>query len=234
MLERKLYMAGLGGNRYEISIENLKKMAYDAKIKKTDLVIVVETSDDGAAQEKTFRCDQIKGLAELFDQGERDREAARVQDEREREAARELKEQEKSQRREELLREQELRYRQKLAQNKLNIKERREQLKQEDRRQGRTALKQVKKIIDNIVCFISFLAFCPLVMNIWMEEHYTPIGKIIYTVVIIALITLVGFCLYKLLMFPVYLIQYHAETIKKAILVASGKDEYSDDEYDEI
>ena len=124
MLERKLYMAGLGGNRYEISIENLKKMAYDAKIKKTDLVIVVETSDDGSAQEKTFRCDQIKGVAELFDQGERDREAAR-----------ELKEQEKSQRREELLREQELRYQQKLAQNKLNIKERREQLKQEDRRQ---------------------------------------------------------------------------------------------------
>lgn len=223
MLERKLYMAGLGGNRYEISMENLKKMAYDAKIKKTDLVIVVETSDDGLAQEKTFRCDQIKGLAELFDQGVRDREAAR-----------ELKEQEKSQRHEEHLREQELRYQQKLAQNKLNIKERREQLKQEDRRQGRTALKQVKKIIDNIVCFISFLAFCPLVMNIWMEEHYTPIGKIIYTVVIIALITLVGFCLYKLLMLPVYLIQYHAETIKKAILVASGKDEYSDDEYDEI
>lgn len=223
MLERKLYMAGLGGNRYEISIENLKKMAYDAKIKKTDLVIVVETSDDGSAQEKTFRCDQIKGVAELFDQGVRDREAAR-----------ELKEQEKSQRREELLREQELRYRQKLAQNKLNIKERREQLKQEDRRQGRTALKQVKKIIDTIVFFISFFAFCPLVMNLWMEEHSTPIGKIINTVVIIVLITLAGFCLYKLLMLPVYLIQYHAETIKKAILVASGKDEYSDDEYDEI
>ena len=35
-------------------------------------------------------------------------------------------------------------------------------------------------------------------------------------------------------MLPVYLTQYHAETIKKAILVASGKDEYSDDEYDEI
>ncbi len=223
MLERKLYMAGLGGNRYEISMENLKKMAYDAKIKKTDLVIVVETSDDGAAQEKTFRCDQIKGLAELFDQGERDREAAR-----------ELKEQEKSQRREELLREQELRYQQKLAQNKLNIKERREQLKQEDRRQGRTALKQVKKIIDTIVCFISFLAFCPLVMNIWLEKHFYPIEKLIITVVVLVLIILAGFCLYKLLMLPVYLTQYHAETIKKAILVASGKDEYSDDEYDEI
>lgn len=76
-MERKLYMAGLGGNRYEISMENLKKLAYDAKIKKTDLVIVVETSDDGLAQEKTFRCDQIKGVAELFDQGVRDRELAR-------------------------------------------------------------------------------------------------------------------------------------------------------------
>ena len=220
MLERKLYMAGLGGNRYEISIENLKKMAYDAKIKKTDLVIVVETSDDGSAQEKTFRCDQIKGVAELFDQGERDREAAR-----------ELKEQEKSQRREELLREQELRYQQKLAQNKLNIKERREQLKQEDRRQGRTALKQVKKIIDTIVCFISFLAFCPLVVSLVI--NISPI-KLISTVVMLVPISLAGFCLYKLLMLPVYLTQYHAETIKKAILVASGKDEYSDDEYDEI
>ena len=220
MLERKLYMAGLGGNRYEISIENLKKMAYDAKIKKTDLVIVVETSDDGSAQEKTFRCDQIKGVAELFDQGERDREAAR-----------ELKEQEKSQRREELLREQELRYQQKLAQNKLNIKERREQLKQEDRRQGRTALKQVKKIIDTIVCFISFLAFCPLVVSLVI--NFSPI-KLISTVVMLVPISLAGFCGYKLLMLPVYLTQYHAETIKKAILVASGKDEYSDDEYDEI
>lgn len=220
MLERKLYMAGLGGNRYEISMENLKKMAYDAKIKKTDLVIVVETSDDGAAQEKTFRCDQIKGVAELFDQGQRDREAAR-----------ELKEQEKSQRREELLREQELRYQQKLAQNKLNIKERREQLKQEDRRQGRTALKQVKKIIDTIVCFISFLAFCPLVVSLVI--NFSPI-KLISTVVMLVPISLAGFCLYKLLMLPVYLTQYHAETIKKAILVASGKDEYSDDEYDEI
>ncbi len=223
MLERKLYMAGLGGNRYEISIENLKKMAYDAKIKKTDLVIVVETSDDGSAQEKTFRCDQIKGVAELFDQGERDREAARVQDEREREAARELKEQEKSQRREELLREQELRYRQKLAQNKLNIKERREQLKQEDRRQGRTALKQVKKTISHIVWFIPFLAFCSL--SLWNID--SEVG-------ILATIILALFCLYKHLMLLVYLTQYHAETIKKAILVASGKDEYSDDEYDEI
>lgn len=224
MLERKLYMAGLGGNRYEISIENLKKMAYDAKIKKTDLVIVVETSDDGSAQEKTFRCDQIKGVAELFDQGERDREAARVQDEREREAARELKEQEKSQRREELLREQELRYQQKLAQNKLNIKEKREQLKQEDRRQGRTALKQVKKTISNIVWFIPVLVF----------GFFCLWGNFGLPIAIIVTIILAGFCLYKLLMLPVYLTQYHAETIKKAILVASGKDEYSDDEYDEI
>ena len=212
MLERKLYMAGLGGNRYEISIENLKKMAYDAKIKKTDLVIVVETSDDGSAQEKTLRCDQIKGLAELFDQGQRDREAAR-----------ELKEQEKSQRREELLREQELRYQQKLAQNKLNIKERREQLKQEDTRQGRTALKQVKKTISHIVWFIPFLAFCSL--SLWEIDPEVAI----FVTIILAL-----FCLYKFLMLLVYLTQYHAETIKKAILVASGKDEYSDDEYDEI
>lgn len=223
MLERKLYMAGLGGNRYEISMENLKKMAYDAKIKKTDLVIVVETSDDGLAQEKTFRCDQIKGVAELFDQGVRDRELAREQ-----------KEQEKNQRHEEHLREQELRYQQKLAQNEFNIKERREQLKQEDRRQGRTALKRVKKIINNIVCVISILTFFLSFLNIWLRDSISPIDKVIITIIITLLIGLAGFCLYKILMLPVYLTQYHAETIKKAILVASSKDEYSDDEYDEI
>lgn len=222
MLERKLYMAGLGGNRYEISIENLKKMAYDAKIKKTDLVIVVETSDDGSAQEKTFRCDQIKGVAELFDQGERDREAAR-----------ELKEQEKSQRREELLREQELRYQQKVAKNELYTKARRAQLKQEDRRQGRTALKRVKKIINSIVGAILILTFLPLVMIEWGNASLSLGEKIFFSIVLIFLIGLAGVCLYRLLMLPVYLTQYHAETIKKAILVASGKDEYDDDEFDE-
>lgn len=222
MLERKLYMAGLGGNRYEISIENLKKMAYDAKIKKTDLVIVVETSDDGSAQEKTFRCDQIKGVAELFDQGERDREAAR-----------ELKEQEKSQRREELLREQELRYQQKVAKNELYTKARRAQLKQEDRRQGRTALKRVKKIINSIVGATLILTFLPLVMTQWGNASLSLGEKIFFSIVLIFLIGLAGVCLYRLLMLPVYLTQYHAETIKKAILVASGKDEYDDDEFDE-
>ena len=222
MLERKLYMAGLGGNRYEISMENLKKMAYDAKIKKTDLVIVVETSDDGLAQEKTFRCDQIKGVAELFDQGERDREAAREQ-----------KEQEKNQRHEEHLREQELRYQQKVAKNELYTKARRAQLKQEDRRQGRTALKRVKKIINSIVGVILILTFLPSVMIQWGNASLSLAEKIFFTIVFIFLIGLAGVCLYKLLMLPVYLTQYHAETIKKAILVASGKDEYDDDEFDE-
>lgn len=222
MLERKLYMAGLGGNRYEISMENLKKMAYDAKIKKTDLVIVVETSDDGLAQEKTFRCDQIKGVAELFDQGVRDREAAREQ-----------KEQEKNQRHEEHLREQELRYQQKVAKNELYTKARRAQLKQEDRRQGRTALKRVKKIINSIVGAILILTFLPLVMTQWGNASFSLGEKIFFTIVLIFLIGLAGVCLYRLLMLPVYLTQYHAETIKKAILVASGKDEYDDDEFDE-
>ena len=222
MLERKLYMAGLGGNRYEISMENLKKMAYDAKIKKTDLVIVVETSDDGVAQEKTFRCDQIKGVAELFDKGVRDREAAREQ-----------KEQEKNQRHEEHLREQELRYQQKVAKNELYTKARRAQLKQEDRRQGRTALKRVKKIINSIVGAILDLTFVPLVMTQWGNASFSLGEKIFFTIVLIFLIGLAGVCLYRLLMLPVYLTQYHAETIKKAILVASGKDEYDDDEFDE-
>ena len=182
----------------------------------------METSDDGSAQEKTFRCDQIKGVAELFDQGVRDRELAREQ-----------KEQEKNQRHEEHLREQELRYQQKVAKNELYTKARRAQLKQEDRRQGRTALKRVKKIINSIVGAILILTFLPLVMTQWGNASLSLGEKIFFSIVLIFLIGLAGVCLYRLLMLPVYLTQYHAETIKKAILVASGKDEYDDDEFDE-
>ncbi len=35
-------------------------------------------------------------------------------------------------------------------------------------------------------------------------------------------------------MIPIYLTQYRAETVKKAILVSHGRDEYEDEECDEV
>ncbi len=151
-------------------------MAYDGKIKRSDLVIVVETSDGGAPQEKKFRCDQIKGVSDLFEQGERDREDERAREERERaertrekelarkererekEANRKKRARQKSARYEELSREQEERVMEKELNNERRTKERREQLKHEDKRMGRTALKKVKRIIFRIkLLFATFL-----------------------------------------------------------------------------
>ena len=67
----------------------------------------------------------------------------------------------------------------------------------------------------------------------WGNASLSLGEKIFFSIFLIFLIGLAGVCLYRLLMLPVYLTQYHAETIKKAILVASGKDEYDDDEFDE-
>ena len=40
MLERKIFLLGFGGNRYEITLEELKKQAYEGKIKRDDKVVV--------------------------------------------------------------------------------------------------------------------------------------------------------------------------------------------------
>ncbi len=240
MFERKLYLTGLGGNRYEVSMEELKKEAFTGKIKKTDIVIVVESSDGNLTSEKQFRCDNIKGVAELFDQGERAREAMKAQGERAREAMKAREEQEKVDKahekeiaRQEHLKEQEWRFQLKKEKKARDTKNRRALLKQEDRRQGRTALKKVRKVIDYIVSLISFLLFLFLLSTNLDRLGNTGVEKTVAVVLFLLFTILVGFCLYKILMVPVYLTQYHAETIKKAILVAAGQDSYDDDEFDD-
>lgn len=232
MFERKLYLTGLGGNRYEISIEELKKEAFTGKVKKTDIVTVVESSDGNLINEKQFRCAQIKGVAELFDQGERAREAMKAREEqekadkaREKEIARQVR-----------LNEQERRFQLKKEQKERYTNNRRALLKQEDRRQGRTALKKVRKVIDYIVSLISVLLFLFFLSTDWHRLWDTGVAGVEKTTTVAFILFvpgLVGFCLYKILMVPVYLTQYHAETIKKAILVAAGQDSYDDDEFDD-
>lgn len=225
MLERKLYMAGLGGNRYEISMENLKKMAYDAKIKKTDLVIVVETSDDGVAQEKTFRCDQIKGVAELFDKGVRDRELAR-----------ELKWQQKEDAKNEKILQQQALERERAELHEVHLRE--SQARQEEavalsfgggyrstNQQAGWALKRVKDFAKYIVAFVMGPSVVMLLLYLFIliKSHVLGSTTLGYAFGGIFTIIATGGFLLCLLMFIVYLTQYHAETIKGAILEASKK-----------
>lgn len=74
MSERKLFFPGLGGNRYEISLEELQKQAYKGKIKRDDKIIVAKIKD-GITTEIETTCGKIKVAAESFDQGEADRKA---------------------------------------------------------------------------------------------------------------------------------------------------------------
>lgn len=74
MSERKLFFPGLGGNRYEISLEELQKQAYKGKVKRDDKIIVAKIKD-GQTSEIETTCGKIRVVAESFDQGEADRKA---------------------------------------------------------------------------------------------------------------------------------------------------------------
>ena len=74
MSERKLYFPGLGGNRYEIELEELQRQAYKGKIKRDDKIIVVKIKN-GVTSEIETTCGQIRVVSDAFDQGEADRKA---------------------------------------------------------------------------------------------------------------------------------------------------------------
>ena len=90
MSEIKLYFPGIGGNRYEVSMDELKDLAYKGKIKREDKLIVRETKD-GNTTEVVILCNKIKGLEERFACGERDRQIVYERKEAAKEAAEKLK-----------------------------------------------------------------------------------------------------------------------------------------------
>ena len=94
MSERKLYLAGIGGNRYETTLEELKKQAFEGKIKRKDKIIVSEVVD-GQAKEYVVLCEKVKGLEKYFIQGEAERAVEKRRIEEEKEAARIAREKEK-------------------------------------------------------------------------------------------------------------------------------------------
>ena len=94
MSERKLYLAGFGGNRYETTFEELKKQAFEGKIKRKDKIIVNEVTD-GQSKEYVVLCGNIKGLEKYFIQGEAERAVEKRRIEEEKEAARLAREREK-------------------------------------------------------------------------------------------------------------------------------------------
>lgn len=94
MSERKLYLAGIGGNRYETTLEELKKQAFEGKIKRKDKIIVSEVVDE-QAKEYVVLCEKVKGLEKYFIQGEAERAVEKRRIEEEKEAARIAREKEK-------------------------------------------------------------------------------------------------------------------------------------------
>lgn len=94
MSERKLYLAGIGGNRYETTLEELKKQAFEGKIKRKDKIIVNEVVD-GQAREYVVLCEKVKELQKSFIQGETQRVMEKRRIEVEKEVARLAREKEK-------------------------------------------------------------------------------------------------------------------------------------------
>ncbi len=94
MSERKLYLAGIGGNRYETTLEELKKQAFEGKIKRKDKIIVSEVVD-GQAKEYVVLCEKVKGLEKYFIRGEMERTVEKRRKAEEKEAVKRAREKEK-------------------------------------------------------------------------------------------------------------------------------------------
>lgn len=94
MSERKLYLAGFGGNRYETTLEELKKQAFEGKIKRKDKIVVSEVVD-GQAKEYVVLCEKVKELQKCFIQGEAQRAMEKRRIEEEKKAAKLAREKEK-------------------------------------------------------------------------------------------------------------------------------------------
>lgn len=94
MSERKLYLAGFGGNRYETTLEELKKQAFEGKIKRKDKIVVCEVVDE-QAKEYVVLCEKVKELQKCFIQGEAQRAMEKRRIEEEKEAAKLAREKEK-------------------------------------------------------------------------------------------------------------------------------------------
>ncbi len=94
MSERKLYLAGIGGNRYETTLEELKKQAFEGKIKRKDKIIVSEVVDE-QAKEYVVLCEKVKGLEKYFIRGEMERTVEKRRKAEEKEAVKRAREKEK-------------------------------------------------------------------------------------------------------------------------------------------
>ncbi|MGI6400778.1 MAG: hypothetical protein ACOX0A_01465 [Thermoguttaceae bacterium] len=77
MTKRKLYFPGIGGNRYEVSLDELRDQAYKGKIKREDPLILVETKN-GKTSERVIPCRKIKGIKAVFAEGEAERRQEEV------------------------------------------------------------------------------------------------------------------------------------------------------------
>ena len=216
MSEIKLYFPGIGGNRYEVSMDELKDLAYKGKIKREDKLIVRETKDGNTTEVETVCC-KIKGVDERFTSGERDRQAAI-----ERKAAKiETKRLENERKRRE-------EYERRVWLEKEQLRLQTEELKL---KAGELAMDKVIGVIRAIALPILLsgilLGGAIVVLSFFVAERSGSGTQLEVGVTIGVAVGVLFYLAYKgmisLMMLPVWLTQYHAETIKKAILEAAGK-----------
>ena len=153
MSEIKLYFPGIGGNRYEVSMDELKDLAYKGKIKREDKLIVRETKDGNTTEVETVCC-KIKGVDERFTSGERDRQAAIERKAAERVAAKEARRKES-----------EAEYAHKLATLEALRKQREAQEKATEKWEVQYALRRSKRFVRLCVLFTIVLAFVNMAWN---------------------------------------------------------------------
>lgn len=223
MSERKVFFPGLGGNRYEVSLEELREMAYKGKIKREDELVLWEKKGDGKATEIRTTCGKVKGLEEIFAQGEADRVVAKAERaQRKAEEMQARKAQEEADYAEKLQRQ---------AEESARKEQQREYAKYVA---GETALARVKTLIRAIafwpaVVLVSFSALyllcLPLIYlcrNVLGDSLVGGAFTILPFILIFdVIVCAVCFFYYWLSMLPVWLVEYHAETIKRAILDAA-------------
>ena len=234
MSEIKLYFPGLGGNRYEVSMEELKDLAYKGKIKREDKLIVRETKD-GNTTEVVILCNKIKGLEERFACGERDRQIEYERKEAAKEAAEKLKlaEIQKENERREAERLSEEKRRQEEEQRRQEALKRHEQqtFEWEEPELSSTEMNIVKSVdaihgVANIVMalgvvlgIVEFIGGC--ILGAESQEDGVIVVAFIVSVGNMVLFWVVHKILLVLMLTPVRLAQYQTETIVQAISKAA-------------
>lgn len=223
MTKRKLYFPGLGGNRYETSLDELRDQAYKGKIAREDKVILVEIKD-GKTTEMEIPCRKIKGMKAVFSKGEADRRAAKAREEMRKQAVRSEKERKRDEKRAEKL------IKAARAQQYLDRWE-----ESAEENPGQFALFRARKLIRSLTIWttvsltvVAILGYAVYNAIVVAATGGVDSGALLVSSggLLLALVSIIlfAFIFYRALALALRLTQYASETIAKAIAEATEVD----------